>query len=154
MQSAFKKKTFPRWFLTFSPSTDPKSDGWNHRSRCSEEHSGDDSQDFLWGKNQRDWYKQERQNRNLKQRIWFIIECIYAWCSITQSWQTLCDPMDCSPPGSYVHGIFQARILEWAAISISKGFSQTSDWTQVLHCREILYHLAAREAPTSLICGI
>ena len=32
-----------------------------------------------------------------------------------------CDPMDCSPPGSYVHGILQARILEWVAISFSKG---------------------------------
>ena len=33
---------------------------------------------------------------------------------------TLCDPMDCSPPGSSVHGILQARILEWVAIPISK----------------------------------
>ena len=36
---------------------------------------------------------------------------------------TLCDPMDCSPPGSSVHGIFQARILEWVAISFSRGSS-------------------------------
>ena len=34
---------------------------------------------------------------------------------------TLCDPMDCSPPGSSVHGILQARILEWVAISYSRG---------------------------------
>ena len=39
--------------------------------------------------------------------------------SVTQSCPTLCDPMDCSPPGSSVHGILQARILEWAAISFS-----------------------------------
>ena len=39
---------------------------------------------------------------------------------IEQSYPTLCDPMDGSPPGSAVHGIFQARILEWAAISFSK----------------------------------
>ena len=44
---------------------------------------------------------------------------------VTQSCPTLCDPMDCSPPGSSVHGIFQARILEWVAISFSR------DWTQV-----------------------
>ena len=35
----------------------------------------------------------------------------------------LCDPVDCSPPGSSVHGIFQARILEWVAVSFSRGFS-------------------------------
>ena len=37
--------------------------------------------------------------------------------SVAQSWPTLCDPMDCSPPGSSVHGAFQARTLEWVAIS-------------------------------------
>ena len=37
---------------------------------------------------------------------------------------TLCDPTDCGPPGSSVHGILQARILEWVAISSSRGFSQ------------------------------
>ena len=42
---------------------------------------------------------------------------------VTQSCPTLCDPMDCSPPGSSVHGILQARILEWAAISFSKTFN-------------------------------
>ena len=40
-------------------------------------------------------------------------------CSVVQSCLTLCDPMNCSPPGSPVHGIFQARILEWVAISFS-----------------------------------
>ena len=33
----------------------------------------------------------------------------------------LCDPMDCSPPGSSIHGIFQARVLEWAPVSFSRG---------------------------------
>ena len=42
---------------------------------------------------------------------------------------TLCDPMDCSPPGSSVNGILQARILEWAAISSSRGSSWPRDWT-------------------------
>ena len=40
-----------------------------------------------------------------------------------QSFPTLCDPMDCSPSGSSVHGIFQARILAWVAISFSRGSS-------------------------------
>ena len=39
-----------------------------------------------------------------------------------------CDPVDCGPPGSSVHGIFQARMLEWDAISFSGGFSWTRDW--------------------------
>ena len=46
---------------------------------------------------------------------------------VTQSCLTLFDPMDCSPPGSSVHGILQARILEWVAISISRGSSQLRD---------------------------
>ena len=44
---------------------------------------------------------------------------------------TLCNPMDCSRPGSFVHGILQARILEWAAISYSRGSSQPRDRTCV-----------------------
>ena len=44
-------------------------------------------------------------------------------CSIAQSCLTLCDPMDCSLPGSSIHGIFQARVLEWGAISFSRGSS-------------------------------
>ena len=42
---------------------------------------------------------------------------------VTQSRPTPCDPMDCSPPGSSIHGIFQARVLEWIAISFSRGSS-------------------------------
>ena len=53
------------------------------------------------------------------------------WCEVAQSCPTLCDPMDCSPPGSSVHGILQARILEWVAISFSRGSSQPRDQTQV-----------------------
>ena len=41
-----------------------------------------------------------------------------------------CDPMDCSPPGSSVHGALQARILDWVAISVSKGSSQPRDQTR------------------------
>ena len=47
-----------------------------------------------------------------------------------QSCPTLCDPMDCSPPGSCVHGILQAKILEWVAISSSRGSSRPRDGTQ------------------------
>ena len=50
---------------------------------------------------------------------------------VAQSCPTLSDPMDCSPPGSSVHGIFQARVLEWVAISFSKGSFQPWDQIQV-----------------------
>ena len=50
---------------------------------------------------------------------------------VTQSCPTLCDPMDCSPPGSSVHGIVQARILEWDAIPFLSRSSWPRDWTQV-----------------------
>ena len=40
---------------------------------------------------------------------------------VAQSCPTLSDPMNCSPPGSSIHGIFQARVLEWGAIAFSKG---------------------------------
>ena len=43
--------------------------------------------------------------------------------SVAESHMTLCDPMDCSPPGSSVHGISQTRIVEWVAIFFSKGSS-------------------------------
>ena len=47
----------------------------------------------------------------------------------TQSCLTLCHPMDCNPPGSSVYGILQARMLEWVAISFSRGSSQPRDQT-------------------------
>ena len=50
---------------------------------------------------------------------------------VTQLYPTLCDPVDCSPPGSPVHRIFQARILEWVAISFSRGTSRSGDQTWV-----------------------
>ena len=64
-----------------------------------------------------------------------------------ESCPTLCDPMDCSPPGSSVHGILQARILEWVAISFSMGSSWLRDQIQV-SCigRQMLYYWATWEA--------
>ena len=50
---------------------------------------------------------------------------------VAQSCPTLCNLMDCSLPGSSIHGIFQAIILEWIAISFSRGSSPPRDWTWV-----------------------
>ena len=52
--------------------------------------------------------------------IW-ICNLSYCCCLPTQLYPTLCDAMDCSPPGFSVHGIFQARILEWVTSSFSKA---------------------------------
>ena len=57
----------------------------------------------------------------------FNVSCLLSHFSRVR----LCDPMDCSPPGSSVHGILQARTLEWVAISSSKGSSQPRDLTNV-----------------------
>ena len=68
-------------------------------------------------------------------------------CAHAQSCPTLCDPMDCSPPGSSVHGILQARILERVDISSSRGLSWPRDRTLItcvssISCigRQSLYH--------------
>ena len=55
----------------------------------------------------------------------------YCCCLAAKSCLTLCDPMDCSPPGCSVHVTSQARILEWVAISFSRGSSRPRDQTQV-----------------------
>ena len=66
---------------------------------------------------------------------------------VAQSCPTLCDPMDCSLPGSSIRGILQARILEWVAISFSRGSSQPRDWTQVSRIRGRCFNLwATRKA--------
>ena len=52
---------------------------------------------------------------------------------VTQSCRTLCDAMDCSLPGSSVHGILQTRVLEWVAVFFSKTSSQPRDQTWVSH---------------------
>ena len=56
----------------------------------------------------------------------------------------LCNLMDCSLPGSSVHGLFQARTLERVAISFSSG----SSYLGLLHCRQILYHLKSQGSPS------
>ena len=73
--------------------------------------------------------------------------CVHA--QSLQSCLTLCDPVDCSQPGSSVHGILQARILKRVAISSSRGSSQARDWTSI-SCTEggFFTHWATWETPT------
>ena len=69
------------------------------------------------------------------------------WVLITQLCPALCDPMDWGSPGSSVHGILQARILEWVAISFSKRSSQPRDQTEISSIEGRLFTIwATREA--------
>ena len=75
---------------------------------------------------------------HLVTRLWYFLLCFlyfvllpFVLVLITQSCPNLCDPMDCTLPGSSVHGILQARILEWVAISFSRESSQPKDQTRV-----------------------
>ena len=63
--------------------------------------------------------------------------------------QLLCKPMDCSPPGSSIRGIFSARILEWVAISYSRGSSQPWDQSLIscISCRQLFYYLCYLGSP-------
>ena len=71
----------------------------------------------------------------LLEQFRFTAKCFFVYklvlSEVAQSCLTLCDPMDCSLPGSSVHGIFQATVLEWTAISFSRGSSQPRDRTRV-----------------------
>ena len=90
---------------------------------------------------------ESRNRRNIPQH-----NKSYTWQSeVSQSCPTLCDPVDCSPPGSSVHGILQARILEWVAISFSRGSFRPKDGTQVSCIAGRCFNLwATREAQEPL----
>ena len=87
-----------------------------------------------------------------------LLNCFLKLCHFTftsakyQLLYTFCNRMDCSPPGSSVHGIFQERILEQVAISYSKGSSQPRDQTQVSHIADGFFTMwATKEAPSYCI---
>ena len=71
-------------------------------------------------------------------------------CAVAKSCPTLHDPMDCSPPGSSAQSIFQARMLEWVAVSFSREPSHPRGLNlPLLLGRQVLYHSATREALTA-----
>ena len=89
----------------------------------------------------------------LKENLWqqFMSIChMKSKSEVVQPCLTLCDPMDRSLPGSSLHGIHQARVLEWVAISFSRGSSRPRDRTQVSRIPGRLFNLwATREAQKS-----
>ena len=72
----------------------------------------------------------------------YFKKCNTNECMCAQSCLILCDPLGCSPPGSSVRGVLQARILEWVAISCSRGSSQFRDRTPVF-CIGMQIHYCA-----------
>ena len=99
-----------------------------------------------------------RQNIG-KDNIFYIYVygvCVCAvLCLVIQSCPTLCDPMDCSLPGSSVHGILQARIIEWATMPSSRGSSQPRDRNQVFHIAGRFFtSWVTREAQTVYISSV
>ena len=102
-----------------------------------------------------EWNSQTYLQGKIKKSNCYFLPCLFVhlqhWLeseSVTVSRPTLCDPMHCSLPGSSVHGILQARILEWVAISFSRASSRPRDGTQV-SCigRQTLYHLSHQGRP-------
>ena len=81
---------------------------------------------------------------------WMPWSQCFECCILCHSIISLCEPLDNSPPGSSVHGIFQTRILKWVAISSFNGSTWPTDWTHIcsVSCigRQILYHCATWEA--------
>ena len=82
-----------------------------------------------------------------------LCECVCVCAKLLQSCPIVCNPMDCSPPGSSGHGILQARILKWAAKPFSRGSSRHRDQTQVSYitgsnlCLSCLLHWQADSLP-------
>ena len=76
---------------------------------------------------------QDSPGKNTGMGCHFLLQCmkVKSESEVTQSCPTLNDPMDCSPPGSSVHGIFQARVLEWGAIAFSSSYIQNYTITKI-----------------------
>ena len=84
----------------------------------------------------------------------FLLQCmkVKSESEVTQSCPTLHNPMDCSLPGSSVHGIFQARVLEWGAIAFSKQMLQITEITIFLFIIENIPQDHYRSNYVSNIC--
>ena len=81
-------------------------------------------------------------------KMYYIISINVCEVKVAQSCPTLCDPTDCSPPGSSVHGILQARVPEWVSVPFSRGIFPTQGSNLgLLNCRQILYCLSHQGRP-------
>ena len=104
-----------------------------------------------WRGGRQDWMENQEQGGERRGSIRICV-CLCVCLRVAQSCPTLCNPMDCSPPGSSVLGILQATILEWAVVPFSRGSSQPRGQT---HCidqyrDQFPDHLLADSLPLSL----
>ena len=93
----------------------------------------------------------------------FLLQCmkVKSESEVTQSCPTLCDPMDCSPPGSSIHGIFQARVLEWVplpsrnimggGLKILQSYSGLKNPTSKLEMDRVRHQVLERDIPSAEI---
>ena len=98
--------------------------------------------------------KKKKVKSEVKRKIINVLNFLFlsSESEVAQSCPTLCDPMDCSLPASSLHGILQARVLEWIAISFSRGSTWPRDWTRVSHIPGRHFNLwATREALNYLL---
>ena len=98
---------------------------------CKEHHSHWLFSRFFRGTRPSSWNRQLRGHAVFASLLPPPCGLFLSLCSDPQLCLTLCDPMDCGQPGSSVHGISQATILEWVAISLSRGSSRPRDRTRV-----------------------
>ena len=109
-------------------------------------------------RNERKTWTPQKRLSALRINTWkAMLLLLVIWRSEVKSLQlcpTLCNPMDRSLPGSYIHGIFQARILEWVAISFFRGSSWPRDWTWFSLIAGRLYHLGHQGIPNVEKAGL
>ena len=109
---------------------------------CLTHHCIPSTQHCSWG-----WYNTVFKHLFLVQ-FWVLAKTseVESESEVAQLCPTLCDTMDCSLPGSSLHGMLQARVLVWVAVSFSRGSSQPRDWTWVSHIPGRCFNLwATRE---------
>ena len=78
-------------------------------------------------------------------KVYLCFKC--CCCLVAKSFLTLCDPIDCNPPGSSIHRISQARILEWVALPFSRGSPWIRDQTSLLHWQADSLQLSPQGSP-------
>ena len=114
---------------------------WNYHCICIR------NKDLQTNKAQSSWKRREKPCEWIEEEV--------KWSEVAQSCPTLFDPMDYSLPGSSIHGIFQARILEWVAISFARGSSRPRDRTRISRIAGRRFTIwATRKALVSGLLGI
>ena len=102
---------------------------WQQRDKCQSSRCQKPQEKVIWFLQQVQGNEKSKAECTDRKR-WEVCVCVRA-CTCAQSCLTLCNPMDCSPPGSCVHGTFQARILEWVGRFLLQGIFPPRDQTHV-----------------------